>query len=66
MTTLTALTAEQTKRVNSEIDATQKLVEKELAYTSHLQNQVRISELKSHIEKLNGMILNGWYAPVLN
>lgn len=66
MTTLTALTAEQTKRVNSDIASTQRLIEKELVYMSHLQDQSRLVELVSHLEKLNGMIINGWNAPVLD
>lgn len=66
MTTLTALTAEQTKRVNNEIVDTQRKLNKELAYSQDLQNVNRISELQAHIVRLNNMITNGWNAPKFN
>ena len=66
MTTLTALTAEQTKRVNSDLLDTQRMLNKELAYSKDLQNNNRIAQLESHVVKLNGMILNGWNAPKFN
>lgn len=66
MTTLTALTPEQAKRVNSEIVDTQRKLNKELAYSQDLQNMDRISELKAHILRLSNMISNGWNAPKFN
>lgn len=66
MTTLTALTPELTKRVNSEIVNTQRMINKELAYSKDLQHADRIAELEAHIVKLNGMIANGWNAPKFN
>ena len=66
MTTLTTLTAEQTKRVNNEILDTQRKLKKELAYSKDLQHADRIAELEKHIVKLNGMIANGWNAPKFN
>jgi hypothetical protein len=66
MATLTALTAEQTKRVNIEIIDAQKKLTKELTYSKDLQDTNRIAQLESHIVKLNGMISNGWKAPKFN
>lgn len=66
MTNLTPLTAEQTKRVNNDILDTQRMLNKELSYSEDLQHHNRIAELINHIEKLNGMILNGWNAPKFN
>lgn len=66
MTTLTALTAEQTKRVNNDILDTQRMLNKELSYSKDLQHANRIAELEAHIVKLNGMIANGWNAPKFN
>jgi hypothetical protein len=66
MTTLTTLTAEQTKRVNNDLLDTQRMLNKELAYSKDLQNTTRIAQLEAHIVKLNGMILNGWNAPKFN
>lgn len=66
MTTLTALTSEQTKRVNNSLLDTQRMLNKELAYSKDLQNTNLIAQLEAHIEKLNGMILNGWNAPKFN
>ena len=66
MTTLTALTAEQIKRVNNDLLNTQRLLNKEIAYSKDLQNNTRIAQLEAHIVKLNGMILNGWNAPKFN
>ena len=66
MTTLTALTPQQTKRVNNELLDIQKKLNKELAYSKDLQNINRIAELKANILKLNGIILNGWNAPKFN
>jgi hypothetical protein len=66
MNTLTALNAEQIKRVNNGLLETQRILNKELAYSKDLQNTTRIAELEAHIVKLNGMILNGWNAPKFN
>lgn len=66
MTTLTALTSEQTKRVNNEIADAQRKLNKELAYSQDLQNANRISELNAHITRLNAIILSGWAAPKFN
>jgi hypothetical protein len=66
MTTFTALTANQTKRVNNEIVDTQRKLNKELAYSQDLQNVNRIYELQAHIVRLNNMITNGWTAPKFN
>lgn len=66
MTTLTILTAEQTKRVNKSILETQRMLNKELAYSKDLQHPDRIAELEAHIVILNGMIANGWNAPQFN
>ena len=66
MTTLTPLTAEQAKRVNNDLLDTQRMLNKELAYSKDLQNTNRIAQLEAHILKLNGMSLNGWNAPKFN
>lgn len=66
MTNLTALTQEQTKRVNNDLNETKILLNKELSYSSDLQNSNRIDQLKSHITKLNNMLSNGWNAPKFN
>ena len=61
-----ALTAEQTKRVNAEIKATEVKLNKELSISEDLQHKSRIEEMRNHIEYLNNMLVNGWNAPVLN
>jgi len=66
MTTATALTPEQTKRVNNEILEAQRKLNKELAYSQDLRNVNRISELQAHIVRLNNVIINGWNAPKFN
>ena len=66
MTTLTALTTEQTKRVNNDLLDTQRILNKELAYSKELQNTKRIVQLEAHIVNLNKMIFKGWNAPKFN
>jgi len=58
MATLTTLTAELTKRVNNAILETQRMLNKELAYSKDLQHANRIAEMEAHIVRLNEIIAN--------
>lgn len=60
MATLTPLTNEQVRRVQSEIADCQGKINREMAYSKDLRNVVRIKELTAHIEKLKTMIHKGW------
>jgi len=66
MTTLTALTPAQTKRVNNEIRETRLSLNNELSFPEDLQKSDIIKFLTSHITHLNNMLVNGWEAPNFN
>jgi beta-glucosidase/6-phospho-beta-glucosidase/beta-galactosidase len=63
MTNLVPLTNRQRQRVEKEIVDTTNALQKELSYSEDLQKADRIDFLTAHIEKLNGMMENGWNAP---
>jgi len=50
------LSQEKQNRVNASIKETEKMLNKELSYQTHLQNNDRLNFLNGHIEKLKGML----------
>ena len=66
MKTLTALTENQIKSVNTEILNCEKMKLKELNYSEDLRNNDRINKLENHILHLKNMLQNGWNAPKFN
>ena len=46
---------EKTKRIDSALKETKRLLNKELSYSEDLQNKEEISFLRGHIDKLNRM-----------
>ena len=66
MTNLTPLTAEQIKRVKSEINQLIKKQEIELSYSPDFQHAWKVSMIEAQIMKLESMLVNGWEAPKFN
>jgi hypothetical protein len=62
----TPLTTTHAQRVVSAISETNNLLNKELSYSADLQKADRIEWLKSHITKLNDMLINGFEYPKFN